>query len=88
MNNQSKSHDAYNNTAQAQRQRLKKQITEQGSCTTIYAREVLHIQSPASRILELKQIENMNIDKIMVIDETAQGSKHMVAKYFLVANND
>ncbi len=88
MNDLTKSPVRNSNTAQAQRQRLKKQIREHGSCTTIYAREVLHIQSPAPRIMELKNIENMNIDKIMVLDVTAQGTWHKVANYFVVANDE
>ena len=88
MNDLTKSPERNSNTAQAQRQRLKKQITEQGSCTTIYAREKLHIQSPASRIMELKNIEGMKIDKTMVLDVTSQGTWHRVANYFLVANDE
>lgn len=83
MNNQSKSHDANSNTSQHQRQRIKNQLHEHGSFTTIYARDVLDVPSPAPRVFELRHNEGLNIQSVWTTDKTVQGIKHKFVRYVL-----
>lgn len=71
------------NTSQHQRQRLKKQLYEHGSFTTVYARDVLDIPSPAPRVYELRHNEGLNIQSVWTTDTTAQGIKHKFVRYVL-----
>lgn len=83
MNNQSKSLSSNSNTAQAQKQRLKNQLQEHGSFTTVYARDVLDVPSPAPRVFELRHDEGLNIQSVWTTDKTVQGVKHKFVRYVL-----
>ncbi len=71
------------NTSQVQRQRLKNQLQKHGSFTTVYARDVLDVPSPAPRIFELRHNEGLNIQSVWTTDITVQGNKHRFVRYVL-----
>lgn len=68
----------------SQRQRLLNWLRENGRITTLEARGLLNILSPAARIYELRQ-EQHNIVRYWVYDFTSEGRKHRVAKYVLLS---
>ena len=68
------------NSAQAQRQRLKRYLQEHGYITTIQARHLLDVICPAARIFELRE-RGCNIETLLVTDVTPEGRRHRVAKY-------
>ena len=70
-------------TSNKHRRLIKKQLHEHGSFTTIYARDVLDIPSPAPRIFELRHYEGLNIQSIWTTDTTVQGVKHRFVRYVL-----
>lgn len=73
------------NSAQAQRQRLTAALIELDGITTIYAREVLGIMSPAPRVQELRA-RGFKIITERVDDTDSLGVIHRgVARYVLVA---
>jgi len=79
----------HNNSTTAQRQRLLEclQIVGGQGITTIQAREVLDIISPAPRVHELRWIEGKNVATLWDIDLNAQGKKHRVARYVLLSGS-
>lgn len=70
------------NSTAAQRQRAAEHLKEHGSLSTPQARRDLNIMMPAARIHELKR-EGLNIEKIMVREESENGHIHRFARYFL-----
>ena len=70
-------------SAEAQRKRLIDAL-RCGPISTIEARRNLDILMPAARIHELKHRHGHNIHKYWIEQETDNGSKHRVAKYFLL----
>lgn len=70
------------NSTTAQRRRAANHLIEYGSLSTPQARRDLNIMMPAARIHELKQ-KGMNIEKIMVNEESENGLIHRFARYFL-----
>lgn len=56
--------------------------------TTIEARRDLDILMPAARIHELKHRHGYNIQKYWIEQETDNGRKHRVAKYFLMVGGE
>lgn len=74
-----------NCSASAQRQQLKAVLNEFGSVTTIYAREVLGIMSPAPRVQELRAMGLKIITERIVATDSLGVKHHGVARYVLVA---
>lgn len=72
------------NSCDAQRQRLMMSFTLVGSVSTQECRRHLDIQSPASRVRELR-LEGADIQTVIVLQETMPGCRHRFAKYLLAA---
>ncbi len=68
----------------AQRQRLREYLYKHGKITTLQARALLDIVSPAPRIFELRHDERLNIITNRRVDHTPDGSPHLVAEYVLM----
>lgn len=83
MSNQPTPPSGNDNTAQAQKQRIKNHLNKHGSFTTAFARDYLDIPSPAPRVYELRHEEKLNIESIWTTDVTAQGKKHRFVRYVL-----
>lgn len=72
----------------AQRQRLKTALIEFGSVTTIYAREVLGIMSPAPRVQELRAMSLKIITERIDATDSLGVRHHGVARYVLICGGD
>lgn len=71
-----------NNSAAGQRYAILKWLQEQGSLTTLQARDELGIMSPAARVMELReQGQPIVTHWTKTVDRT--GTKHREAKYVL-----
>lgn len=75
----------HDSSASAQRQRFKAALIEFGSVTTIYAREVLGIMSPAPRVQELRAMGLKIITERVDATDNLGVRHHGVARYVLVA---
>lgn len=71
----------------SQRQRLINHLEQYNEITTIEARELYDIMSPAPRIMELKE-RGFNIVTIRINQDTDKGSHKRVARYVLFSNGD
>ena len=71
----------------SQRQRLIDHLEQHNEITTIEARELYDIMSPAPRIMELKE-RGFNIVTIRINQDTNKGSHKRVARYVLFSNGD
>lgn len=74
---------ANNNSATAQRQRLREWFAVHGMVSTITARSELDILAPAARVHELRHRFGMEIDLIWVQQPTDCGKLHRVGLYVL-----
>jgi hypothetical protein len=75
----------FNDTsAHAQRQRLLAYLIEFGSVTTVYARDVLGIMSPAPRVQELRQRGYNIITERIKANDHLGVSHYGVARYVLI----
>jgi hypothetical protein len=75
-----------NNTTYAvQRARILNVLIERGAkgLTTIEMREELDVMSPASRVLELRELGHQ-IQTVWTVSENAQGNNHRNARYVLI----
>lgn len=71
-----------NNSAAGQRQAILTWLQQQGTLTTIQARDELGIMSPAARVMELREQGHQIVTyRTVTIDRT--GTKHREAKYIL-----
>lgn len=70
------------NSTTAQRHRLAEYIQQYGSISTPEARKNCNVMMPAARIHELKR-DGLNIDKVMVREESENGHIHRFARYFI-----
>ena len=71
----------------AQRQRLLDHLEQYNAITTIEARELYDIMSPAPRVLELRE-RGYNIVTTRVNQHTDKGNHKGVARYVLFSNGD
>lgn len=71
----------------SQRQRLINHLEQYNEITTIEARELYDIMSPAPRIMELKE-RGFNIVTIRINQDTDKGSHKRVARYVLFSNGE
>jgi hypothetical protein len=71
----------------SQRQRLINHLEQYNAITTIEARELYDIMSPAPRIMELKE-RGFNIVTIRINQHTDKGNHKGVARYVLFSNGD
>ena len=74
-------------SANAQCQRLLDHLKKNNTITTIEARELYDIMSPAPRIMELKA-RGYNIVTIRINQHTEKGSHRGVARYVLFSSGD
>ena len=78
--------DSTNNASHNQRLRLLDYLKTHGTITTLQARSLLDILSPAARIFELRHNFGYLINKIEIADYTDAKRKHTgIAKYVLVS---
>jgi uncharacterized protein (DUF2126 family) len=71
-----------NKSRAAQRVALLEHLKKHGSITTLQARQVLGVMSPAPRIKELR-VDGYSIITIRVIDIDSAGIKHRQGLYIL-----
>ena len=78
--------DITNNTSHNQRLRLLDYLKMHGTITTLQARSLLNILSPAARIFELRHNHGYRINKVGIAYYTIAKSKHTgIAKYVLLS---
>ena len=78
--------DSTNNASHNQRLRLLDYLKTHGTITTLQARSLLDILSPAARIFELRHNFGYLINKVGIADYTDAKRKHTgIAKYVLVS---
>lgn len=76
------SREQLNNSTASQRVTLLEHLKKHGSITTLQARQVLGVMSPAPRIKELREA-GYSIITIRVIDVDSAGIKHRQGLYVL-----
>jgi len=70
------------NSANTQRRHILSYLSQNGSLTTLQARQELGICHPAARVMELRR-RGYEIDTVWVNDVDSTGATHMVARYVL-----
>lgn len=77
-----------NTSAKAQRQRISAALIEQGSLTTLYARDTLGIMAPAPRVKELRERGWKVITERINATDSLGVLHHGVARYVLIAGGE